>query len=263
MTSLIRKEFELVEMGINAVLSGAIIAEESNSAAVINRKGNLRDVVTEADLEINKVLREKLIEKGWDVISEESPLPSRLQNNYWVIDPIDGTANFANGIPYYAVSVGWLKEGQPSLGFVCAPALNEFYATLSNKTSYLNGKAINHVHEISQNALVAASFAAKAGSSQYLLFQQVNESTRGCLRTGSAALNLCWTASNKFQACFGLGAKVWDVAAGLALNIAAGSRVEIFSYPDNVTIDYCVGSKEVVSDIIIRAKSHGLWREML
>lgn len=254
------EENDLVQIGIQAVLSGARIAETSSNNTILAKKGSLRDIVTRVDLEISSLLTSQFRSNGWSVISEEECFSGELPNKVWVIDPIDGTANFASGIPIYAVSAGWLEGGKPLLGFICAPALNELYATLSSNLACLNGRPIKHQHETEENSLTAISLAAKSGSDKYSLFKDVNESTRGCLRTGSAALNLSWTASNRLQACFGFGAKVWDVAAGLALNYAAGSRVEMLWHEGEKTLDYCVGSEEVVGHIIDQAKVRGLWR---
>lgn len=254
------EDSQLVRAGIEAVLCGARMTENSNSASVVSNKGNLRDIVTQVDLEISKTLSNMFLKQGWNVVSEESSIPSSMPDTFWAIDPIDGTANFANGIPYYSISASWVNQNRPSLGFICAPALNEIYVTLSGNLACLNGKPLKHRHESKDYALTAMSFTAKASPNEYRLFKEINESTRGCLRTGSAAINLSWVASNRLQTCFGFGTKVWDVAAGLAINHAAGSEVQVSWHPDNVTLDYCVGSKKTVDYIIDRAKSYELWR---
>jgi myo-inositol-1(or 4)-monophosphatase len=92
------------------------------------------------------------------------------------------------------------------------------------------------------------------------LFQSVNESTRGCLRTGSAALNICWAAAGKLQLAYGFGAKVWDVAGALAVAKAAGCTVLTLFQPNTLILDYCVGSDEAVAHLTKLASSHGLWR---
>jgi myo-inositol-1(or 4)-monophosphatase len=249
----------LVKTGLSAVLAGARLAEAARGAAAVAHKGSLRDIVTQADLDISQTLIQQLSAPGWAVISEEGTASTALPDAFWVIDPIDGTVNFSHGLPQYAISAGWVEQGQCQLGVVCAPALDELYFTLNAERALLNGKPFSHVHRGWDEALVAASFAAQAGVAQYTLFQQVNESTRGCLRTGSAALNLCWAAAGKLQAAYGFNAKLWDVAGALAVARAAGCEVRLRHQPGALTLDYCVGSREVVQQLVGLAQAQGLW----
>lgn len=252
---------DLVKSGLSAVMAGAKLAESARTSFVVAHKGSLRDIVTQVDLDISALIIDKFSSKGWAVISEEMLVDTTLPAECWVIDPIDGTVNYANGLPQYAVSVGWVKEGSFLLGAICAPALDELYLTLNTKRALLNGKPFVHAHQDCDSALVAASFAAKVGTDEYALFQQVNNSTRGCLRTGSAALNVCWAAVNRLQAAYGFGAKLWDVAGALAVARAAGCEVRVVPRAQGLILDYCVGSKEVVEHIIGLASAYGLWKE--
>lgn len=252
---------ELVKAGLSAVMAGARVAESARTSIIVAHKGNLRDIVTQVDLDISALIIDKFTSKGWAVISEEMLTHTTLPAECWVIDPIDGTVNYANGLPQYAISVGWVKEGAFLLGAICAPALDELYLTLNAKRALLNGKPFVHVHQDCDSALVAASLAAKAGADEYALFHQVNNSTRGCLRTGSAALNVCWAAVNRLQAAYGFGAKLWDVAGALAVARAAGCEVQVVPRAQGLTLDYCVGSKDVVDHIISLASANGLWKE--
>jgi myo-inositol-1(or 4)-monophosphatase len=249
----------LVKVGLSAVLEGARLAEAARGAVAIAHKGSLRDIVTQADLDISRAVTEQLMAAGWAVISEEGVAPAPLPEAFWVIDPIDGTVNFTHGLPQYAISAGWIERGEFQLGVVCAPALDELYFTLSPARALLNGKPFSHNHRAWDEALIAASFAAKGEASQYALFQQVNESTRGCLRTGSAALNLCWTATGRLQGAYGLKAKLWDVAGGLAIARAAGCEIAVRQQPGTLVLDYYVGSRDVVQQLVSLAQARGLW----
>ena len=257
------KRSKLVALGIEAVLAGARIAEKTNLKDVVFQKQSLRDIVTHADLEISRLLEEKLSGQGFSVLSEESLTGKSDLLDFWVLDPIDGTANFANGLPLYAVSIGWVENFSATLGFVCAPSLDELYVTLNEDTASLNGRQILHDHTNIETSLVAASFSTNSSKAHHVLFQRVNEITRGCLRTGSAALNLCWTSSNRFQAAYGFGAKIWDVAGGLAIAKNSGCDVRLRMYPDNLTFDYCVGSRDVVDSIIAEARVLNLWGDII
>lgn len=252
----------LVKAAVAAVLAGAKVAEAASALNVVNHKGSLRDIVTQADLDISTLLEQKLQVTGIEVVSEEQSHTDRsTPETFWAVDPIDGTVNFSHGLPQYGVCVGLVEHGQFVLGAVCAPALDELYFTLTPQRSLLNGRPVTHAHKERKDALAAASFSAKGSAAQYALFQAVNESTQGCLRTGSAALNICWAASGRLQLAYGFGARVWDVAAALAVARGAGCAIALRHRPNSTTLDYCVGSREAVDHLISLATSHQLWSD--
>lgn len=250
----------LIRTAVAAVLAGAKVAEAASALNVVNHKGSLRDIVTQADLDISVLLAQKLLATGIPVVSEEQAHADRATpETYWAVDPIDGTVNFSHGLPQYGVCVGLVEDGQFLLGAVCVPALDELYFTLTPQRSLLNGRPLTHVHKDVKETLAAASFGAKGSNSQYSLFQAINESTQGCLRTGSAALNICWAASGRLQLAYGFGARVWDVAAALAVARGAGCTVALRHSPNSTTLDYCVGSRASVDHLISLATSYQLW----
>jgi myo-inositol-1(or 4)-monophosphatase len=249
-----------VRLALAAVLDGARLTESATTREPIARKGSLRDLVTAVDVEIDHLLTRRFTEAGWAVCSEEQATPTPPPAAFWAIDPLDGTANFAHGLPQYAISAGWVERGRCRLGVVCAPALDELFFTLGPDRALRNGTPIVHVHRAPAEALVAASFPATAGDAAYALFHQVNESTQGCLRTGSAAVNLCYTAAGVLQGAYGVAAKVWDVAGGIAIAQAAGCEAQLHIHDDGLTVDYLVGSREVVAHVQRLAQAHGLWR---
>ncbi len=239
-----------VKLGLAAVLAGAKIAETSLDRKVISQKGNIRDIVTFTDQRISELLIDQLVPTGIPVMSEEQIFSfDEFPDDIWVIDPIDGSVNFSNGVPLYSISIGLIQTSHPKLGFVCIPSLDELYFTLSPTKALLNGKPFIHEHMDKACSLIAASFSAKPLRVEYDLFQAVNENMRGCLRTGSAALNICWAASGKLQGAYGFQAKIWDVAGALAIAKAAGCEVIIQQSPNSLLIDYFVGSGDAVSYI--------------
>jgi len=249
-----------IKVALRAVLAGAKIAELASGSRVLSDKGNFRDIVTQADIEISELLKNELRDTGWAVVSEEGYNEGdKSPDICWVVDPIDGTVNFAHGLPQYAVSVGLVIDSEFKLGVVCAPGLDEIYFTLNHERALINGKPFTHVHRLKEDALVAASFGAKSSFPYYDMFQQLNESTRGCLRTGSAALNICWAATGRLQAAYGFRAKLWDVAGALAIARAAGCEIIINRVPNSMMIDYCVGSQDVVKHIMQLAHKNKLW----
>ena len=249
-----------IKTALSAVLAGVKIAELASGSQVVSSKGNLRDIVTQADIDISELLKVYLSDTGLPVISEENYNPLESTSDvFWVVDPIDGTVNFTHGLPFYAVSAGLINHGEFKLGVVCAPALDELYFTLNSERALMNGKPFIHLHQSHQDALVAASFGAKASLPHYAMFQQVNETTRGCLRSGSAALNICWTATGKLQVAYGFEAKLWDVAGALAIARAAGCEIIVHHIPNTITLDYCVGSQDAVRHVMKLAHENKLW----
>ncbi len=256
---MIGNDSHLIRCAIDAALAGARLAENTGIAHIVNHKGSSRDIVTQADLDISALLIEKLGSTGIPVFSEEKPaVEINWAEKFWVVDPIDGTVNFSHGLSHYAVSIGLIEQQKSRLGVVCAPALNELYFTLNSERALLNGRPLVHEHRTPNDALVAMSFSARADLPYYTLFKAVNESTRGCLRTGSAALNICWTASGKLQAAVGFRAKLWDVAGALAIAQAAGCAIALHRDTDPLVLDYCVGSHEVIQHITSLAKIAGV-----
>lgn len=252
----------LVKACLGAVLAGARLADHAASALVVQQKGNLRDIVTQTDLDISALLEQRLGATGLPVVSEENASAGdSAPPVFWVVDPIDGTVNFSHGLAQFAVSAGLVEQGECRLGVVCAPRLDELYFTLNTERALLNGRQFTHVHRGLDEALVAASFSAKAPRAAYDMFQQANESMRGCLRTGSAALNVCWAAAGKLQAAYGFEAKLWDVAGALAIARAAGCEVVLRHPSGAMTLDYIVGSRDVVRHLLQIATNNGLWKQ--
>lgn len=249
----------LIKVALEAVLAGAKLAENAAAAQSVQQKESLRDIVTATDTRISELLMQRLGQTGLPVISEESDARAPGAERFWVVDPIDGTVNFAHGLAAFAVSAGLVESGQCQLGVVCAPKLDELYFTLNPDKALLNGRPFVHLHRGVEEALVSASFSGKAALAQYTLFQQINESTRGCLRTGSAALNVCWAAAGKLQAAYGFDAKLWDVAGALAVAKAAGCELRLRPHADPLRLDYIVGSREVVDHLAALAHDAQLW----
>ncbi len=255
-------EASLVRIALEAVLAGAQLAERMGPTAPAAYKGSLRDIVAPTDIAVGNLLEAKLKATNLPVVSEECYSPSQaVPDVFWAVDPIDGSVNFAHEIALFAVSAGLVDKGAFPIGVVCAPGLDELYFTLSPRKALFNGRPFLHTHRPVAQALIAASFAATGARNQYDLFQQANESSRGCLRTGSAGLNICWAAVGKLQGAYGFCAKLWDVAGALAVARAAGCAVALQYKPGAMSIDYCVGSREVVSHLTGLAARHGLWEQ--
>jgi len=256
-------------LAATAASKGAEIALNSALNLDIQIKESKRDIVTAVDLHIQAALTELLTDSAIPVLGEEDIAGSSYAIDdhilRWVIDPIDGSVNFANQLDYYAVSIGLCRGLDYLLGAVSLPKLGELYLSHAPDFSQLNGKTLKHEHRSAETSLVAGSFSGFAGDpvlrqAQYQLFGALNDATRGCLRLGSTAVNLCFVASNRLQLAYGFNAKIWDVAGGLAVAQAAGCHVIVVPSGDQFSVDYMAGSRDTVALALKLAIEHGLMK---
>lgn len=204
-----------------------------------------KDVVTEADVASqvaifdflrrrfpdHDFLGEEDVSSSLEGVSGRHPSTevSRRSSAYrWIVDPLDGTANYARGLPAFAVSVALEYEGTVIAGTVYDPSLDECFTAAAGEGAYLNRERLQTSScERLENAMVAASFAADVvrGSPEVAQFLEVLHACHSMRRLGSAALNLCYVASGRMDAYWSCTTKIWDVAAGLLLIREAGGAV--------------------------------------
>lgn len=147
--------------------------------------------------------------------------PRRPDGLWWIIDPIDGTRNFAHGLPHYCVSIGAMQHGHPLLGVVYEPNTNTLFSAHIDGLATRNGRPIQAIcetlHENSQVAVSGNIFQYLPDSAARLLDRVVY------MNIGSAALHFSYVAQGAYSAALGLTAKLWDIAAGAAIAQAAGA----------------------------------------
>ena len=192
------------------------------------------DLVSYVDLESEKQLIEGLrnILPNAGFITEEQH--SRYKDGLnWIVDPIDGTTNFVEGIPHFCISIALAKANEILVGLVLNPMSGECFYTWQNAPSYCNGLIINvSGKESLSNALVATGFSVKNNSqlaNNLKLLETWIKETRGVRRFGSAALDLCWVAKGIFDFYYETNLSAWDVAAGALLVKNAGGSVSDFA----------------------------------
>lgn len=228
------KEQEMLKVAMSAaVAAGNFLLEHSNDFVKASPKESLRDIVTEVD----KYAEEKIIEilKDYNsnipILTEESRITFKGGKNYWIVDALDGTVNYVNHIPFYAVSIAFVKDNSPILGAVYNPMANSLYYGTKEIGAYKNHKKIGIKDRKPEECLFAVAFSGKkyepaTRNEEFLIFERVNDSTRGCLRTGSAAMNLSYLAEGKLGGCWGKANKIWDIAAGILLAELSGASIE-------------------------------------
>lgn len=214
--------------------AGAILHEKFGKKINISMKGQA-NLVTEADLASEKLIVEKIQSHypKHSILAEESGHTSvdGHTNWRWIIDPLDGTTNFAHGYPCFAVTIALEHEGQIVVGVTYDPTRDELFAAERGKGASLNNKSIR-VSDTSElgNALVTTgfpyNFRNEGNFSRHLLDFMVK--SRGVRRDGSAAIDLAYVACGRFDGFWEEGLNPWDVAAGYLLIEEAGGAVSYY-----------------------------------
>jgi myo-inositol-1(or 4)-monophosphatase len=194
------------------------------------------DLVTEVDHACEKLIVDAIrAERPRDaILAEEGSGEDRPDAEWrWVIDPLDGTMNYAHGYPRFCVSIGIQREGRSEIGVVYDPLLDELFQARRGKGATRNGKklSVSKVDSLGR-ALLATGFAYDVHQSfddNVDHFARFVKRARGLRRDGSAALDLCYVAAGRFDGFWELKLKPWDVAAGGLIVEEAGGRTSDFS----------------------------------
>ena len=212
--------------------AGALQRSRYETELAIDTKSQPVDLVTEVDRACEAHLVAALAhERPADaVLAEEGGGHDRAGAIWrWVIDPLDGTTNYAHGYPRFAVSIGVEREGEPALGVVYDPLLDELYHAVAGGGAFRNGRAIHVSREAAlERALLATGFAydkAVNDDDNVAEFRAALKGAREVRRDGSAALDLCYVAAGRFDGYWEFRLAAWDVAAGGLIVREAGGRV--------------------------------------
>ena len=193
-----------------------------------------KDLVTKYDVGIENFLKEKFSKEFTDfnVIAEESDNSDIQFKDSIIIDPIDGTTNFVNGVPHTAISVGVYKDKKPYIGIVYNPILDELYEAELGKGSYLNGEKLEVSDESDfQKSLLSTGFPYTSGTNENDLNDVINKIKiilplcQDIRRLGSASLDLCYVAKGTYEGYYEMNLKAWDVSAGILILTEAGGKV--------------------------------------
>jgi len=216
--------------------AGALQREKYETSIEIRTKSASIDLVTEVDHACEVMIVAGLHEArpGDAILAEEGRGEDRDGARWrWIIDPIDGTTNYAHGYPRFCVSIGVEFEGERAAGVVYDPLLDEMFTAVRGRGAQLNGTAIGvSQEERLGNALVATGFAydvrrsAQDNINHFIAFVK---HARAIRRDGSAALDLCYVAAGRFDVYWELKLHPWDVAAGLLIVDEAGGRTSDLS----------------------------------
>jgi myo-inositol-1(or 4)-monophosphatase len=225
--------------------AGAIQRERYRSSFRVHNKGAV-DLVTEVDLACEEAIRSVLARRapGTAVLGEEEGLRGGGANR-WIVDPLDGTTNYAHGYPVFCVSVAWEEGGAVRLGVVYDPLRDELFTAEQGKGSSCNGAPAQVSAASSlERSLLATGFPYDRGTHprNYDEFRALTQATRGVRRGGSAALDLAYVACGRLDGFWEPGLKPWDLAAGCLLVTEAGGTVTDYGGQPFTSYDDVVAS---------------------
>ena len=212
--------------------AGDIQLAGQQSGFRVEKKGSI-DLVTEIDLACERMCRETIGERfpGHDVLAEEfdSPTGGSPSRYRWVFDPLDGTTNYAHGLPIYCSSLALEIEGRAEVAAIYDPTRKELFTAERGEGSYLNGRALRVSSTSTMiDSLLVTGFpynVHEEGGELVALFGYFLGRARAVRRLGSAALDLGYVAAGRFEAFWEQHLKPWDVAAGALIVAEAGGCV--------------------------------------
>jgi myo-inositol-1(or 4)-monophosphatase len=251
--------------------AGARLREFLAEGVATEYKGDV-DLVTVADRTVEKLIRTRLGETWPDHgIYGEEGTRDRLEQEYrWYVDPLDGTTNFAHGVPQFCVSMG-LERRDPSLAadqdgtleaaVIYDPTRDELYFAERGRGAFLNGKPmrVSRTPELAES-LVATGFPSRKrhDNPNIHFYHEFTLRSHGVRRAGSAALDLSYVASGRFEAFWEFNLNPWDTAAGILLVEEAGGKVTDFSGNR-----YQLNSREILaSNALIHDELVGLFTDL-
>jgi myo-inositol-1(or 4)-monophosphatase len=212
-----------------AEAAGGVLRDGFGRQHQIEYKGEA-DLVTEADEEAERKIMEVIHEAFPDhgMLTEEGGETQGQGNARWIVDPLDGTTNYAHGLPLFCTSIALEKDNEVVLGVVHDPMANETYAAERGAGATLNGEPleVSSTGELAR-ALLGTSFADRPEELKVGLdvFGRLAGLARGMRRLGSGALDLCYVAAGRLDGCYERGFSAWDVAAGVLIVEEAGGSV--------------------------------------
>ena len=229
-------DFELYkEVAVAAAHRGAGILQSRFGNISRVQKKAAQEIVTEADTESEKEIIAIISSNfpGHGILSEECGMANPSSEYRWIIDPLDGTVNFAHRVPIFCISIALTFNAAVVLGVVFNPISGELFSAVNGQGAQLNGRPIkvSKVASISESLLVTG-FAYNVNE----IFNPVITRYGNCLkaaqglrRLGSAALDLCYVACGRFEGFWEQNLKPWDTAAGCLIATEAGGQVTTFS----------------------------------
>jgi myo-inositol-1(or 4)-monophosphatase len=240
--------------------AGDIQMARRESGFRVDKKGTI-DLVTEVDLECERMCRAIIAERfpQHDILAEElssGPTERATSSHRWVFDPLDGTTNYAHGLPIFCASLALEIDGRPEAAAIYDPTRAELFTAERGEGAYLNGTRL-HVSSADRliDALLVTGFpydVHQRSADLVALFAAFLSHARAVRRLGSAALDLCYVAAGRFDGFWEQHLKPWDVAAGALVVTEAGGQVTgMDGSPFNPVAAHLIASNGRVHEAIV------------
>ncbi len=220
---------------ISAIFQGGkILSDMYGSMFKVDRKGRI-DLVTEADTASERAIINAITRQFPDhaILAEESGTHREKSPYRWVIDPLDGTTNFAHNLPLFSISIAFQAHGETLFGAVFNPISEELFMAEKGKGATLSGRpiAVSTIATVEESLLVTGfPYNVREILPELLLkFEACLDAAQGVRRLGSAALDLCYLACGRFDGFWEENLKAWDTAAGALIAQEAGARITDFT----------------------------------
>src|SRR5215218_6770701 len=218
-------------VALEAAAEAAALLASRSGADEVREKGRA-DLVTEVDEAAERAITARIRRHfpGDTIVAEEFSGGVRVSGRSWIIDPVDGTANYVHGHPFACVSIAFFDDAGPAMGVIHAPFLGEVFQATRGGGVRLNGRPVR-VSAVATGAaaLFATGFPFKAGKGDpetyFRLVSDVMLGAHDIRRAGSAALDLAYVACGRHDGYFEIGVAPWDIAAGILMVTEAGGRV--------------------------------------
>lgn len=236
-------------IGIRAAYrAGRILTEYFGNAFQVTKKGAI-DLVTDADVAAEQIIVATIGERFPDhaVLAEEGGASGENPQHRWIIDPLDGTTNFAHRLPIFAVSIAYARDDEIVMGVVLNPTSGELFTALRGRGARLNDNPIRvSSTEHVRDSLLVTGFPYTINTASLetpmARFARCLSAAQGIRRLGSAALDLCYVACGRFDGFWEENLKPWDTAAGMLIATEAGARVT--DYADRA---YGIDDKQILA----------------
>ena len=201
------------------------------------------DFVTSADKRTEKILIEELqkAHPEYGIITEETGIINKSNTkNRWIIDPIDGTFNFMNGIPQFAISIGYEEENEIKCGVIFNPIMNEMFCAEKGSGAYLNNSRIrvSNKNKIKDALIVTGGPKGESKIKDKIFSEYINVSNNvsNIRKFGSASLDIAYVACGRFDGYWQRELNYWDIAAGIIILKEAGGFVDFFEEDKNLPL---------------------------
>jgi len=237
---------------ISANLNIMIKAAEKASKILIRDFGELEnlqvsskgptDFVTNSDKKVEKIIIEELSKsrKKFSILSEEvGEIKNSDKDNYWIIDPIDGTTNFLHGIPHFAISIALKTKNEIVSGLIFDPIKNEMFYAEKNNGAYFNNQRIR----VSKKKNLNECLFATGGKDE-------TKNNLNIRKSGSAALDMAYVGAGRYDGYFQKNLNIWDIAAGIIITKEAGGKINDIDFSSHEVSRVFAGSNSIYEKML-------------